>query len=182
MVFEYVENGDLVGYFKKNPLFEEDYLRDFFVKILKGIKYLHSKNILHRDIKLDNLLLDKEMNPKLCDFGISSEQKPNKKIFDSGGTPAYLAPEVIKCEGEVGQKSDVWSLGVLLYLLAYGFVPFKAKNMQVLYNKIIAGNVTFPDSENEFISSNLRNLLKNILVVDLNKRYSLADVFRHPWI
>ena len=69
------------------------------------------------------------MNPKLCDFGISSEWNPEKKIFDSGGTPAYLAPEVIKCKGNVGPKSDVWSLGVLLYLLAYGFVPFKAKNM-----------------------------------------------------
>ena len=92
MVFEYVENGDLVGFFKKNPLFEEDQLKDFFIKILKGVKYLHQNNILHRDIKLDNILLDKDMSPKLCDFGISSEWNPDKKIYDSGGTPAYLAP------------------------------------------------------------------------------------------
>lgn len=64
------------------------------------------------------------MNPKLCDFGISSECIPNKKIFDTGGTPAYLAPEVIKAEGKICLKSDIWSLGVLLYLLGYGIVPF----------------------------------------------------------
>lgn len=64
------------------------------------------------------------MNPKICDFGISSEYDFTKKIFDTGGTPAYLSPEVIKAEGEVSLKSDVWSMGILLYLLGYGIVPF----------------------------------------------------------
>ena len=73
---------------------------------------------------MDNILLDKAMNPKICDFGISSEYDGKKKIYDTGGTPAYLAPEVIKAEGNVCPKSDIWSLGVLLYLLGYGIVPF----------------------------------------------------------
>lgn len=131
MVFEYLSGGDLVKYFKINRLLEEDELKQFFYKILRGIEYLHLNNIIHRDLKLDNILIDqnKSMNPKICDFGISSEYEKLKKILDTGGTPAYLSPEVIKAEGEVSPKSDIWSLGVLLYLLSYGVVPFQAKNM-----------------------------------------------------
>lgn len=99
-------------------------MKNFFYKILKGIEYLHLNNVIHRDLKLDNILIDKNMNPKICDFGISSEYDKTKKILDTGGTPAYLSPEVIKAEGDVCLKSDVWSLGILLYLLGYGIVPF----------------------------------------------------------
>lgn len=109
-----------------------------------GVKYLHRNNVIHRDIKLDNILLDKDLKPKICDFGISNLVEKGKKIFDTGGTPAYLAPEVIKAEGKVSYKSDVWSLGVLLYLLTFGIVPFKSNDMQKLYNKIIIGKFRFP--------------------------------------
>ncbi len=180
MVFEFVEKGDLVHYFKKNPLLEENQLKEFFAKILKAVSYLHKNKILHRDIKLDNILLDRNLNPKICDFGISSEYDERKKIFDTGGTPAYLAPEVIKSEGEICPKSDVWSLGVLLYLLSFGVVPFKANDMQVLYNKIIIGKYKFPD--NNYISSELRDLLSKMLVVDVKKRYSIEDIFNHSWM
>lgn len=139
LVFEHIGKGDLVNYFKKRPLFEEEELAPFFQKIVLGVENLHSKGVIHRDIKLDNILLDEQLNPKLIDFGISSFYNPKEPIYDTGGTPAYLAPEVIKAEGNVCPKSDVWSLGVLLYLLTYGVVPFKASDMQALYNKIIIG-------------------------------------------
>lgn len=84
------------------------------------------------------------MNPKIIDFGISSIYSKYKKIYDTAGTPVYLAPEVITAKGEISMKSDVWSLGVLLYLLTYGVVPFKAPDMQSLYNKIIEGQFSFP--------------------------------------
>ncbi len=180
MVFEYLENGDLVQYFKKQPLLEEPELKTFFLKILKGIDYLHKNGIVHRDIKLDNILLDKHFQPKVCDFGISSIIEPGKRIYDTGGTPAYLAPEVIKAEGEVGPKSDVWSLGVLLYLLNFGIVPFKANDMQVLYNKIIIGSFKIPDQN--FTSLELIDLIKRILVVDVDKRIAIDDILRHPWL
>lgn len=179
LVFEYLENGDLVKYFKKNPLFEEEEQKYFFNKILMGIKYIHENSILHRDLKLDNILLDRKMNPKICDFGISSIQVPGKKIFDTGGTPAYLAPEVIKAEGDVGTKSDVWSLGVLLYLLTFGIVPFKANDMQVLYNKIIIGKYKFPECD--FISDELINLIQGMLIVNVKERLSMEEVLNHPW-
>lgn len=105
---------------------------------------MHQNNVIHRDIKLDNILLDKDFKPKICDFGISNLVEKGKKIQDTGGTPAYLAPEVIKAEGKVSYKSDVWSLGVLLYLLTFGIVPFKSNDMQKLYNKIIIGKYNFP--------------------------------------
>ena len=179
LAFEYLPNGDLVQFFKKQPLFDENELAPFYHKILKGIKYLHENKILHRDIKLDNILLDKNLNPKVCDFGISSIAKEGLRIYDTGGTPAYLAPEVIKAEGFVCEKSDVWSLGVLLYLLTFGIVPFKATDMQVLYNKIIIGTFKFPEYDDT--SKELIDLIKRMLVVDIDKRLSLEQVMNHSW-
>jgi len=179
LVFEHLPNGDLVQYFKKKPLFEEPELAPFFMKVLRGVRYLHANRILHRDLKLDNILLDKALQPKLCDFGISSVVEEGVKIYDTGGTPAYLAPEVIKAEGHVCEKSDVWSLGVLLYLLTFGIVPFKANDMQVLYNKIIVGTFKFPDIDDT--SKELLDLIRRMLVVDVDRRLSLDQVMRHPW-
>lgn len=179
LVFEHLPNGDLVQYFKKKPLFDEPELAPFFMKICKGVEYLHGNRILHRDIKLDNILLDRTLQPKLCDFGISSIVEEGVRIYDTGGTPAYLAPEVIKAEGQVCEKSDVWSLGVLLYLLTFGVVPFKANDMQLLYNKIIIGTYKFPDLEDT--SRELVDLIRKMIVVDIDKRLSMEQVMKHQW-
>ena len=141
-------------------------------KIIKGIQYIHLNGIIHWDIKLDNILLDKNLNPKIIDFGISSIVD-NNVIMDTGGTPAYLAPEVVKNEGKVCYKSDIWSLGVLLYLLNYGVVPFKAKEMQTLYNKIIIGWYSFPDDDT---SDDVIDLIRKMIVTDIDKRIDINDV------
>lgn len=180
LVFEYAPNGDLVRFFEKNPLFTEDELRPFYAKILRGVEHLHSCRIIHRDIKLDNILLDRNMEPKLCDFGISTAIEPGKRIYDTGGTPAYLAPEVIKSEGKICEKTDVWSLGVLLYLLSFGQVPFKANDMQVLYHKILSGKFQFKETDE--VSSELMDLISKMLIVDLDKRISLPEIFAHSWL
>jgi serine/threonine protein kinase len=129
---------------------------------------------------LDNILLDESLNPKIIDFGISSIVEPGKKIYDTGGTPAYLAPEVIAARGEVGYKSDVWSLGVLLYLLTFGKVPFKAKEMQRLYEKILIGTFRFP--KNNVASSLLIDLISSMIVLDIDDRFSIEDILSHPWL
>ena len=100
--------------------------------------------------------------------------------MDTGGTPAYLAPEVIAARGEICYKSDVWSLGVLLYLLAFGKVPFKAKEMQRLYEKILIGNFKFP--KNNLASKGLLDLIGKMIVLDIEDRYSIEQVLNHPWL
>lgn len=180
LVFEFAEKGDLVHHFKKNHLLEEKDLKIFFAKLLIGIKYLHKNNILHRDLKLDNILLDKSMNPKICDFGISSIYTKKKRIYDTGGTPAYLAPEVIKAEGQICFKTDIWSLGVLLFLLSTGVVPFKANDLQVLYDKILKGNFDFPDDEE--LSGDIRFLIRNMIILDIRDRFSVDDILKHRWV
>ncbi len=178
-VFEYVKNGDLVQYFRQNPLMEEPELKQFFHKILKGVEYLHRNKVIHRDIKLDNILLDEDLQPKLCDFGISSLIEDGQVIMDTGGTPAYLAPEVIKAEGKVCEKSDVWSLGVLLFLMNFGTVPFKSADMQNLYSKIILGHFKFPMYDD--VSIEVIDLIKRMLVVDVDSRLSVEGVLKHRW-
>lgn len=178
-VFEYVKNGDLVQYFRQNPLMEEPELKAFFHKIVKGVEYLHQNKVIHRDIKLDNILLDEELQPKICDFGISSLVEDGQAIMDTGGTPAYLAPEVIKAEGKVCEKSDVWSLGVLLFLMNFGTVPFKSSDMQNLYSKIIIGHFKFPVYDD--VSIEVMDLIKRMLVVDINSRLSIDGVLKHRW-
>lgn len=180
LVFELLPHGDLVKYFKDHALFEEDQLQGFFRKIVETVGQMHALGVLHRDIKLDNILLDETLGPKVCDFGISTLLEEEKKIFDTGGTPAYLSPEVILAEGNVCPKSDVWSLGVLLYLLSNGVVPFKAQNVQVLYQKIIVGRYTFPVDHS--CSEELEDLVRCMLTVDLDQRYSVKQVLGHRWL
>ena len=179
LVFELLKNGDLVKYFQVNPLLSEEDLKVFFRQIVVAIQAMHEAGILHRDIKLDNILLDEHLNPKICDFGISTILEEGKKVYDTGGTPAYLAPEVILAEGNVGPKSDVWALGVLLYLLVFGFVPFKSNDMQLLYQKILSGKFKYP--EGHIGSPSLRNLISEMLRVEIDSRLSIREVLSHPW-
>lgn len=178
LVFQYLKNGDLIRYFDKNELLEEERLRPFFQKIVQAVQSMHANEVIHRDIKLDNILLDGNFDPKLCDFGISNIVEPNQPIMDTGGTPAYLAPEVILNEGKVCYKSDVWSLGILLYLLVYGHVPFKSKEVQSLYQKIITGKYSFPAEE---VNPDITHLISQMLVINIDERYSVQDVLNHRW-
>jgi len=107
----------------KGKFKEEEYI-PIFEGIVRSLHYLHQKKILHRDIKLDNILLDWEKNVKVCDFGVSRKMKKNEKIFEHIGTPAYLAPEIIKEKGYEGFSADIWSLGILSFIALTGEVPF----------------------------------------------------------
>ena len=172
--------GDLVSYFKNNPLFKEDEIKIFFYRILSALKVIHSNKIIHRDIKLDNILLDKEKNPVIIDFGISSVVSPGKLIKDTGGTPAYLAPEIILARGDVGYCSDIWSLGVLLYVLCFGLVPFKGEDIQELYRNIIKGEFEFP--EFSYISNDLKFLIRRMLDTNVMTRIKIKEIFKNEWL
>ena len=119
--------------------------------------------MLHRDIKLDNVLMDGEGGVKLCDFGVSRLIKKGQSINEQCGTPAYLAPEIILDKGYQGFSADIWSLGVLLYAMVQGTVPFKAHNITDLHKLILKGDFEFPVDS---VSLEVRDLIKKMIVLD----------------
>lgn len=116
---------------------------------------------------------------KLCDFGVSRKISPNEKITEQCGTPAYLAPEIVRDKGYYGFKADVWSLGVLLFVLVTGKMPFRAATVDELNSAILDGKFEFPDDVD--LSEDLKDLISKMLVVDVQKRISSKEVFQHKW-
>lgn len=126
-VMEVCGGGDLLTFVRRRRKLNEDQAKFIFRQIINGLKYVHSKGVLHRDIKLDNILLTSEGDVKICDFGVSKiVQNKNLVMEDQCGTPAYIAPEVFSGKGYKGFQSDIWSAGVVLYAMLLGTVPFKA--------------------------------------------------------
>ncbi len=170
--------GDLLTYVRKRRKLKEDIAKHMFKQICEGLRYCHSKNILHRDIKLDNILLTSEGDIRICDFGVSKLVKPGEIMTEQCGTPAYIAPEVFENKGYEGYASDVWSSGVVLYAMLYGTVPFKANNMTELQKQITKCLTTFKEE----ISAEAISLLKGILEKDPSKRLKISEILKHPWM
>ena len=148
MVMEYAGGGDLLQYVKKRKKLSEDEARKIFKQVLFGVAHCHCRSVLHRDVKLDNILLDQNGQIKLCDFGVSRVMPKGHFISEQCGTPAYISPEIISEIGYSGFSADIWSLGVLLYAMVTGTVPFKAQNMSELHKVITGGEFGYPrDSE-----------------------------------
>lgn len=139
---------------------------------------MHSKGILHRDVKLDNILLDETGKLKICDFGVSRFSKPGQLMTEQCGTPAYIAPEILKGRGYTGFGIDVWSAGVVLYAMLYGSVPFKGNGIQEMHPYILAGDYKLGDEA----SDSAKDLLRKILTVDENKRYTIDQILEHEWM
>ena len=150
-----------------------------FVQVATAVRYCHKKHIIHRDIKLDNVLLDDDDVCKLCDFGVSRTLSPHKIIQEQCGTPAYLAPEIVQDEGYSGFKADVWSLGVLLYVLVSGVMPFRASTVKELNKCILKGDFEFLSDVK--LSSEIRDLISKMLNVNVEKRLDSAQVLAHSW-
>jgi len=146
IVMEHAGGGDLLQYIKKKKRLTEDEAKNIFREIVYGLGHIHSRSVLHRDIKLDNMLLDSDKHVKICDFGVSKiMNKGTGTIKEQCGTPAYIAPEIISEEGYSGFYADYWSLGVLLYAMLTGTVPFKAGNMKDLHSMIQKCEYTIPE-------------------------------------
>ena len=133
-------------------------------------------------IKPENILLDSNLCPKIADFGISTIFRKKQPVYDTGGTPIYLAPEVIQAKGEVCFNTDVWSCGILLFLLSVGDVPFKADQVQNLYEKIISDPFDISERvSNKEVSGKLGDLITKMLIKNPKTRYSLTKCMMHPW-
>lgn len=133
MVMEYAGGGDLYHLVKKSKHLTEDETKYIFKKLVHGVAHCHCRSVLHRDIKLDNIILDGEGGVKICDFGVSRLVTRNEVIQEQCGTPAYLPPEMASNSEYSGFSVDVWSLGILLYAMLQGTVPFKARGLEELY-------------------------------------------------
>ena len=178
IIMEYAGGGNLCSYVKSRKKLSEPESRRIFIQILLATEYMHDNNIIHRDVKLENVLFDHARDMKLVDFGFSVEVKdPNKRLKVFCGTPSYMSPEIVQRKEYLGRPVDVWSLGVLLYACLCGHFPFVAKTYPELYKKIAAGHLRFPDH----LSNASRDLLRRMLHPDPLKRLTLGRARRHPW-
>ena len=178
IIMENVIGGNLLNAINKMTKLSETISRNIFIQLIETIKYIHSKGIVHRDIKPDNILLNLNNSIKLCDFGVSKEIKKGQLITDSCGTPAFIAPEILLDDPYDPYKTDIWSSGVVLYVMVSGFFPFTGINESQLHKNILSGK--FPKLKN--ISNNLNDLINKILEKDPNKRITIDEILNHPWI
>ncbi|KAF8621753.1 hypothetical protein AX15_007546 [Amanita polypyramis BW_CC] len=175
-VLEYA-GGELFNYIVHNGRLPEARARRFFQQIISGIEYSHRLKIVHRDLKPENVLLDDGLNVKIADFGLSNEISDGDFLTTSCGSPNYAAPEVIRGGVYAGPEIDVWSSGVILYVMLCGRLPFEDDDVQVLFGKISQGNFHLPS----YLSPDARNLITTMLVVDPLKRITIPEITQHPF-
>jgi len=185
MVFELLKHGELLEVPSKNPMSEkETWLA--FRDVVHGLEYLHYQKIIHRDLKPSNLLRADSGEVKIADLGVSNEfDGQDALLTNTAGTPAFTAPESISYKlGDdpySGRAADIWSLGVTLYTLVFGKVPFHDENILALYNKIRTQELEFPDNGPE-VSPELMDLIRKMLVKDANERIKLCEIKQHDWV
>lgn len=180
IVLELVTGGELFDRIVKVKRFDEATARRYFQHLVFGIHYCHQRGVAHRDLKPENLLLDANDVVKISDFGLSSMAQADgvaKMLNTTCGTPSYVAPEVLKQKGYIGNGADVWSVGVILFVMLAGYLPFDDTSTQRLFNKIEAGEYRMPS----YFSSPVKNLISHMLVVDPAKRYNTVDIMKDPW-
>ena len=178
IIMEYISGGNLQNFVRKRRKLCEKTARILYRQLIQGIKYIHSKGIVHRDIKLENILLDLNNIVKICDFGVGKLTEKGQKLSDQCGTPVYMAPEIIKGEGYEGFPVDIWSSGVALYIMLSGNIPFNRDKIHDLQSAIL----NCPYKKIEGISDNANDLLENILEKDPNLRFTPDQILEHPWM
>ena len=177
IVMEYI-CGDLLSFMRKRNKISEPTAKIIFKQIIKGLQYLHKKKIVHRDIKLDNILIDLTNTVKICDFGVSRILSPGDTMYEHCGTPAYIAPEIFRNEGYEGFACDVWSSGVTLYYMLAGKQPFKGGKIEELKAIILKGKY----EEIKDLSNEANDLINKMLKVNPKERITIEEILKHPWL
>ncbi|XP_078675690.1 MAP/microtubule affinity-regulating kinase 3-like isoform X25 [Branchiostoma floridae x Branchiostoma belcheri] len=176
LVMEYASGGEVFDYLVAHGRMKEKEARAKFRQIVSAVQYCHQKRVVHRDLKAENLLLDSDMNIKIADFGFSNEFTPGNKLDTFCGSPPYAAPELFQGKKYDGPEVDVWSLGVILYTLVSGSLPFDGQNLKELRERVLRGKYRIPF----YMSTDCENLLKRFLVLNPLKRGSLELGFSLP--
>ncbi|KAJ1422918.1 Serine/threonine-protein kinase, active site [Sesbania bispinosa] len=178
-VMDFVRGGELFAKISKGR-FSEDLSRRYFHQLISAVGYCHSRGVFHRDLKPENLLLDENGNLKVTDFGLSAVRdqiRPDGLLHTLCGTPAYVAPEILAKKGYDGAKVDVWSCGVVLFVLTAGYLPFNDPNLMVMYRKIYKGEFRCP----RWMSPELRRFLSKLLDTNPETRITVDGMTRDPW-
>uniref|UniRef100_A0A8C7QK04 non-specific serine/threonine protein kinase n=1 Tax=Oncorhynchus mykiss TaxID=8022 RepID=A0A8C7QK04_ONCMY len=185
LVMEYASGGEVFDYLVAHGRMKEKEARAKFRQVLQQtgfsptpVQYCHQKKIVHRDLKAENLLLDADMNIKIADFGFSNEFTMGSKLDTFCGSPPYAAPELFQGKKYDGPEVDVWSLGVILYTLVSGSLPFDGQNLKELRERVVRGKYRIPF----YMSTDCENLLKRFLVLNPSKRGTLEQIMKDRWI
>ncbi|XP_052179634.1 CBL-interacting serine/threonine-protein kinase 23-like [Diospyros lotus] len=180
IVLEFVTGGELFDKVAGKGRLKEDEARKYFQQLINAVDYCHSRGVFHRDLKPENLLLDVNGILKVSDFGLSAlsqQVREDGLLHTTCGTPNYVAPEVINNKGYDGAKADLWSCGVILYVLVAGYLPFEENNLMALYKKISKAEFTCPP----WLSSSAKKLIKRILDPNPKTRITIAEVIENEW-
>nr|XP_054305360.1 MAP/microtubule affinity-regulating kinase 3 isoform X15 [Pongo pygmaeus] len=178
LIMEYASGGEVFDYLVAHGRMKEKEARSKFRQIVSAVQYCHQKRIVHRDLKAENLLLDADMNIKIADFGFSNEFTVGGKLDTFCGSPPYAAPELFQGKKYDGPEVDVWSLGVILYTLVSGSLPFDGQNLKELRERVLRGKYRIPF----YMSTDCENLLKRFLVLNPIKRGTLEQIMKDRWI
>ncbi|KAI5064970.1 hypothetical protein GOP47_0019665 [Adiantum capillus-veneris] len=180
IVLEFVTGGELFDKIFHHGKLKEDEARKYFQQLINAVDYCHSRGVYHRDLKPENLLLDSQENLKISDFGLSAlpqQFREDGLLHTTCGTPNYVAPEVLNDKGYNGATADLWSCGVILYVLMAGYLPFDEQNLMTLYKKIHKADFTCP----AWFSSGARKLILRILDPNPETRITVPEILQNDW-
>ncbi|VDN98094.1 unnamed protein product [Rodentolepis nana] len=178
LVLEYVPGGELFDYILHNGNLEESHARILFRQLVSAICYSHSKGIAHRDLKPENILLKDDYSIRVIDFGLCAKNADSKYLNTFCGSLAYAAPEVLQNHEYSGPAADIWSMGVILYAMLMGCLPFDPSKPEKLTKLIVKGNY----SVDETLSKSSQDLLARMLCVDPQSRIGMEELCKHPWV
>ncbi|KAF2131676.1 serine/threonine protein kinase-like protein Kin1 [Dothidotthia symphoricarpi CBS 119687] len=178
MLFEFVNGGQMLDYIISHGRLKEKQARKFARQIASALDYCHRNSIVHRDLKIENILISKTGDIKIIDFGLSNLFSPRNQLKTFCGSLYFAAPELLQAKQYTGPEVDVWSFGIVLYVLVCGKVPFDDQSMPQLHAKIKKGHVDYPP----WLSAECRNLIHRMLQTDPTQRLTLSEIMTHPWI
>ncbi|EMR09550.1 hypothetical protein PNEG_02136 [Pneumocystis murina B123] len=176
--FEYINGGQMLDYIISHGKLKEKQARKFARQIGSALDYCHRNSIVHRDLKIENILISKEGDIKMIDFGLSNLYSPHSQLSTFCGSLYFAAPELLNAKAYTGPEIDIWSFGVVLYVLVCGKVPFDDQNMPALHAKIKRGHVEYPS----WLTIECKQLLSRMLVTSPSQRATLSEILNHPWM